>query len=392
MKQKQDSEKGSEDKSPSRHKGEETIGEILLGAREDKGLTIEKVSQETKIPPKMLEYLETDNFEAVPAKVYVKGFLRTYAGMLGLDAEHILNKYEVQSGQTHTTKGDHWEIETDVIEEKLRPPKIFRNIVLPAILIVVLIIVFSRIGCQREREVEPPPPLPDLQEETQKEQGAEGVEESKSDEGGTIGESPDQGGNAAEDDRGPSGDVRKPSESAEKTTESETEPSKSVTTPSEGAAEPAVITRETPESTKEPQESVPEPDVTKQETSGSTQEPSVSTREPTEDAPSITVDESPDVVFPLELHLTANETDSTWFDLLVLSTVDERQEGTVYDFILFPGQTRSFKATDAFVFREISNAGGFTMELNGKRLQSLGEKGEVINNIWITSENLSGDQ
>ena len=66
---------------------EETVGELLLTAREKRGLTLEAVSQESKIPVGTLQHLETDNFEAIPAKVYATGFLRTYGEILGLDPE-----------------------------------------------------------------------------------------------------------------------------------------------------------------------------------------------------------------------------------------------------------------------------------------------------------------
>ncbi|RKZ05366.1 hypothetical protein DRQ05_06550, partial [bacterium] len=92
---------------------EQTVGEIFLEARKKAGLSLEDVSEETKIPRAMLEHIETDNFDAMPAKVYARGFIKSYAQMLGLDTEYILNKYEVQTGQTHTSKGDRWELETE---------------------------------------------------------------------------------------------------------------------------------------------------------------------------------------------------------------------------------------------------------------------------------------
>ena len=137
-------------------KGEETVGEILLAARERMGQTLEFMSQETKIPKQMLQYLETDNYEALPAKVYSKSFLRTYALTLDLDVQYILNKYEVQTGQTHRSKGDHWEIETEVVEEKLRSPNLLKRYVIPAAVIVVLAVVFIKLSGSREEKAEPP--------------------------------------------------------------------------------------------------------------------------------------------------------------------------------------------------------------------------------------------
>jgi hypothetical protein len=145
-------------------RSEETVGEMLLAAREKLGQSLEVMSQETKIPKQMLQYLETDNFEALPAKVYVKSFLRTYADALGLDTQHILNKYELQTGQTHRTKGDHWEIETDIVEEKIRSPVVLRRFIIPAIVIAAgIVIIVKWAGRTPERAV-PPAPI-DLREE-----------------------------------------------------------------------------------------------------------------------------------------------------------------------------------------------------------------------------------
>ena len=135
-------ESGDGKKRPGEYfKGECTVGEMLLSARERAGITLEGASKETKIPVAMLEYLETDNFEAVPARVYVKGFLRSYANVLQLDVAHVLSKYEVQTGQTHTSKGDHWEIEAEIVEEKLQPPRIGWRFILPAVVIIAAVIV-----------------------------------------------------------------------------------------------------------------------------------------------------------------------------------------------------------------------------------------------------------
>jgi cytoskeleton protein RodZ len=145
-------------------RSEETIGEMLLAARERLGQTLEYMSQETKIPKPMLQYLETDNYEALPAKVYARSFLRTYATALGLDAQHLLSKFEVHTGQTHRSKGDHWEIESEIVEERIRSPLILKRVIIPAVIGIALIIVLVKFAGKREHRVEPVAP-PSLMEE-----------------------------------------------------------------------------------------------------------------------------------------------------------------------------------------------------------------------------------
>jgi len=145
---------------------ERTVGEILLEAREKAGLSLEDVSGETKIPRRMLEYLETDNFDAFPARVYARGFLKSYAELLGLDVDYILNKFEVQTTQDHKSRGDMWEIETEVVEERIAPPGLIKKVLVAIVVIVVLFIVIKALVGGRD---EPKPEkLPDIKEEVLK--------------------------------------------------------------------------------------------------------------------------------------------------------------------------------------------------------------------------------
>jgi hypothetical protein len=146
-------------------RSEETVGEMLLASRERTGQTLEFMSQETKIPKQMLQYLETDNFEALPAKVYVKSFLRTYASALDLDVQHVLSKYELQTGQTHRTKGDHWEIETEIVEEKIRSPIVLRKFVVPAVIAAAVAVFFVVRFAGRSTDRAEPAARVDLKEE-----------------------------------------------------------------------------------------------------------------------------------------------------------------------------------------------------------------------------------
>jgi cytoskeletal protein RodZ len=71
----------------------ETIGKTLREARESLGLTLEEVERSTRIRTIRLEALENGDFDSLPSRVQVQGFLRNYADYLGLDPEHILNLY-----------------------------------------------------------------------------------------------------------------------------------------------------------------------------------------------------------------------------------------------------------------------------------------------------------
>ena len=63
------------------------LGEVLRAARERRGLTIEQLSRETKIPRKHLEALEHDHLAALPGPFYQRAQIRTYARTVNLDPE-----------------------------------------------------------------------------------------------------------------------------------------------------------------------------------------------------------------------------------------------------------------------------------------------------------------
>jgi len=71
------------------------LGETLRRARTAKGITIEDAERVTRIPRKYLEALELKNFGILPAPVYARGFLRSYAGFLGLEPKELLPWFPV---------------------------------------------------------------------------------------------------------------------------------------------------------------------------------------------------------------------------------------------------------------------------------------------------------
>ena len=72
-----------------------SVGEILQRARSNRGGTIAEASRVTKIPRRYLEALEQENYEVLPAPVYTRGFLRSYAGYLGLEPGKLMPFFPV---------------------------------------------------------------------------------------------------------------------------------------------------------------------------------------------------------------------------------------------------------------------------------------------------------
>ena len=74
------------------------LGGLLREARTARELSLADVESVTRIRQKYLEALETGDFATLPRGAVARGFLRTYATFLGLDADEMLRRYGKESG------------------------------------------------------------------------------------------------------------------------------------------------------------------------------------------------------------------------------------------------------------------------------------------------------
>src|SRR2546429_6467620 len=77
---------------PGRGSTPVALGKTLPAKRGERGLSIDQVSASTRIRREHLQALEAEDFAHFSAPVYAKGYLRTYATYLGLDAEDLIRR------------------------------------------------------------------------------------------------------------------------------------------------------------------------------------------------------------------------------------------------------------------------------------------------------------
>ena len=75
-----------------------TLGADLQHARELAGLSIDDMSARTKIRRHMLEAIERNDFASIPGGLLARGYLRAYAGEVGLPPEGIAARYQTEFG------------------------------------------------------------------------------------------------------------------------------------------------------------------------------------------------------------------------------------------------------------------------------------------------------
>ena len=67
------------------------VGESLKAAREERGLSVAEVAQSLKFAPRQIEALEQDRFDLLPGGTFVRGMVRSYARLLKLPPEPMLD-------------------------------------------------------------------------------------------------------------------------------------------------------------------------------------------------------------------------------------------------------------------------------------------------------------
>ena len=74
----------------------ESIGEYLKREREFRSISLQEISGKTKIRKEILTALEEGRLDSLASPVFIKGFLRAYAGYVGLDPNEVVLRYETQ--------------------------------------------------------------------------------------------------------------------------------------------------------------------------------------------------------------------------------------------------------------------------------------------------------
>ena len=124
------------------------IGNALKDARRRIGMDVKEAEERTKIRAKYLRALEAEDWEVLPAPAYVRGFLRTYGALLGLDGEHLADEFRRRHESTGAVASPAAE---PVLQERRRvggsrPPSRGPLIAAVAIGIVALLLLLSLLG------------------------------------------------------------------------------------------------------------------------------------------------------------------------------------------------------------------------------------------------------
>jgi cytoskeleton protein RodZ len=146
-----------------------TFGMRLRQERERRGITLDQITQSTKIGTRFLQALEQDHFEQLPGGIFNKGFVRAYASFVGLDEDQVVADYLSATGATEqkpeAPEGTS-RAETPAGQEPDRaaglPWGVFAILLLIAAFSFALWGFYARVSSKR-KEMPPPSPPPPAQ-------------------------------------------------------------------------------------------------------------------------------------------------------------------------------------------------------------------------------------
>ncbi|MCG6892659.1 MAG: helix-turn-helix domain-containing protein [Desulfobacteraceae bacterium] len=301
-----------------------SFGRYLMSVRLERGISLKAVSNATRIGAETLLAIENEDHDALPAEVFVKGFLRSYARFVGADAEKAVSLYLAQREMVHSNQ----EAESDLI--KARSGFWRRFLMAVAVLLAVMAAALYADQLLHRQ------PAPVSQEPMREEHAAEQEEGKRS-------------VPAPEAVRAP---AAAPAGSATAVTEEETEPApsapQSLAAPPAGSGEPA-------EAPATPEEKVLE----------------ASTPESGPEGPAGATAAAPEPTASSPLVLEIEAVEDTWLKVIV--DIDEPAE-----YSLHPGDRLKLEGDKGFNIL-VGNATGVRLTLNEEPVAVTGTKGQVVN-------------
>jgi cytoskeletal protein RodZ len=113
-----------------------SVGERLRAARDEKGLSLEDIAAQTRIPRRHLEAIEAAEWDRLPAPTYTIGFARSYAAVVGLDRAEVADQLRSEMG------GQRASMFTAEVFEPADPARTMpKSLVIGAILVVIVLVL-----------------------------------------------------------------------------------------------------------------------------------------------------------------------------------------------------------------------------------------------------------
>ncbi|UGQ09925.1 helix-turn-helix domain-containing protein [Yinghuangia sp. ASG 101] len=146
-----------------------SIGQTLADARISAGLSVDRVSEVTRIRQTLVEAIEHDDFTGCGGDFYARGHIRSIARVVGVDADPLIAEYdETKGGTPAPSPSVIFEPERVKPERKLAPN--WTAAMAAAVVVVLAFVIFQWVGGGDDNDsgnaatttsAPPPPPNPE---------------------------------------------------------------------------------------------------------------------------------------------------------------------------------------------------------------------------------------
>jgi transcriptional regulator with XRE-family HTH domain len=116
------------------------LGDVLKDTRIEKGMTLQDISNITKISVRYLNGIENGDWSMMPGNFYVKGFIRSYAKALKIDINPLLAELDIESKEDKTKVPSNIKTTTSNPVRANRFGKLFS---LSLVVILILVVFFT---------------------------------------------------------------------------------------------------------------------------------------------------------------------------------------------------------------------------------------------------------
>lgn len=122
-----------------------TIGVRLQLLREQKGLSIQKVSDETRISSSNLKAIEGEYFDQLPADTFIRGLITIYGNFLGIDGVEAARIFlqERDQSQPRGKRNRPGKASDSLSPKKLAEPSHVSSATIATILLLLIVVSFS---------------------------------------------------------------------------------------------------------------------------------------------------------------------------------------------------------------------------------------------------------
>jgi cytoskeletal protein RodZ len=133
------------------------LGEYLKKERERKSYTLEQIASATKININILRSLEADEFDKLPAKPFIRGFVISYCKIININPEEVLIKYdsyiEERSSKTHKRIEDSKVVFVDKDSSIDKSKTLLKSTMIAFAIMGLVVIVFVKPALKKRRHI-----------------------------------------------------------------------------------------------------------------------------------------------------------------------------------------------------------------------------------------------